>query len=113
MRVNNSISPWSSETFAEVQLAKFDYIVSNPPFKIDFSDYRDSLEGKENKLRFFAGIPKIPNKATDKMAIYTLFLQHIALFSRMRGNKILERLTVKDSNTPHPCDYRYKNFNDS
>ena len=25
----------------------------------------------------------------------------------MRGNKILERLTVKDSNTPHPCDYRY------
>ena len=32
----------------------------------------------------------------------------IAVFSRMRGNKILERLTVKDSNTPHPCDYRYK-----
>ena len=31
----------------------------------------------------------------------------IAVFSRMRGNKILERLTVKDSNTPHPCDYRY------
>ena len=25
----------------------------------------------------------------------------------MRGNKILERLTVKDSNTPHSCDYRY------
>jgi hypothetical protein len=33
----------------------------------------------------------------------------IAVFSRMRGNKILERLTVKDSNTPHPCDYRYIN----
>ena len=31
----------------------------------------------------------------------------IAVFSRMRGNKILERLTVKDSNTPHSCDYRY------
>ena len=27
----------------------------------------------------------------------------------MRGNKILERLTVKDSNTPHSCDYRYIN----
>ena len=25
----------------------------------------------------------------------------------MRGNKILERLTVQDSNTPHSCDYRY------
>jgi len=25
----------------------------------------------------------------------------------MRGNKILKRLTVKDSNTPHSCDYRY------
>ena len=32
----------------------------------------------------------------------------IAVFSRVRGNKILERLTVKDSNTPHSCDYRYK-----
>jgi hypothetical protein len=31
----------------------------------------------------------------------------MAVFSRMRGNKILERLTVKDSNTPHSCDYRY------
>jgi predicted nucleotidyltransferase len=31
----------------------------------------------------------------------------IAVFSRMRGNKILERLTVQDSNTPHSCDYRY------
>jgi len=34
----------------------------------------------------------------------------IAVFSRMRGNKILERLTVQDSNTPHSCDYRYKQF---
>ena len=31
----------------------------------------------------------------------------IAVFSRVRGNKILERLTVKDSNTPHSCDYHY------
>ena len=35
------------------------------------------------------------------------FYRHIAVFSRVRGNKILERLTVKDSNTPHSCDYRY------
>lgn len=58
-------------------LRKFDYIVSNPPFKLDFSDDVDILKKKENKTRFFAGIPNIPKKAKDKMAIYTLFLQHI------------------------------------
>jgi len=58
-------------------LRKFDYIVSNPPFKMDFSDFRDQLDTKENKERFFAGIPKIPAKKKDGMAIYELFLQHI------------------------------------
>ena len=58
-------------------LKQFDYIVSNPPFKMDFSDFRDDLDSKENKQRFFAGIPKAPAKAKDKMAIYQLFLQHI------------------------------------
>ncbi len=56
---------------------RFDFIVSNPPFKMDFSDYRDDLETKENSKRFFAGIPKVKPKATDKMEIYQLFLQHI------------------------------------
>jgi type I restriction enzyme M protein len=58
-------------------LKKFDCIVSNPPFKLDFSDFRDELETKANKDRFFAGIPKVPNKKRDSMAIYLLFLQHI------------------------------------
>jgi type I restriction enzyme M protein len=58
-------------------LEKFDYIVSNPPFKLDFSDYRDDLDSKENNERFFAGIPNVPNKAKEKMAIYLLFVQHI------------------------------------
>ena len=58
-------------------LKQFDYIVSNPPFKMDFSDFRDELDSKENKERFFAGIPKIKPKAKDKMEIYQLFLQHI------------------------------------
>jgi type I restriction enzyme M protein len=58
-------------------LKKFDYIVCNPPFKLDFSDFRDQLDTKANAKRFFAGIPKIPKKAKDKMAIYLLFLQHI------------------------------------
>lgn len=58
-------------------LKKFDYIVSNPPFKMDFSDFRNELDTKENKDRFFAGIPKIKPKDKDKMEIYLLFLQHI------------------------------------
>lgn len=58
-------------------LIKFDYIVSNPPFKLDFSDNRESIDTKVNNERFFAGIPKIPNKDFDKMAIYLLFIQHI------------------------------------
>lgn len=56
---------------------KFDYIVSNPPFKLDFSDFRDDLEKDSFKERFFAGIPKVPNKDKDKMSIYLMFIQHI------------------------------------
>lgn len=67
-------------------LKKFDYIVSNPPFKMDFSDFRDELDSKENKERFFAGIPKIKAKAKDKMEIYQLFLQHI-IYSLKPGGK--------------------------
>jgi len=44
---------------------------------MDFSDFRDDLDSKENHARFFAGIPNVPKKAKDKMAIYQLFLQHI------------------------------------
>ncbi|CAK2555451.1 class I SAM-dependent DNA methyltransferase [Vibrio cyclitrophicus] len=58
-------------------LKQFDYIVSNPPFKLNFSEVHEELEGKEHKKRFFAGVPKVPAKAKDKMAIYQLFLQHI------------------------------------
>ncbi len=67
-------------------LQQFDYIVSNPPFKLDFSDYRDALDSKENKERFFAGIPKIKPKSADKMEIYQLFLQHI-IVSLKKGGK--------------------------
>jgi type I restriction enzyme M protein len=59
------------------QLQKFDFIVSNPPFKLDFSDYSTDLDTKENKDRFFAGIPNIPKAKKESMAIYLMFLQHI------------------------------------
>ena len=60
-------------------LKKFDYIVVNPPFKYDFSETRDAIENKWSKDtdRFFAGLPKIPAKSKDKMAIYLPFIQHV------------------------------------
>ncbi len=67
-------------------LMKFDYIVSNPPFKMDFSDYRNDLDTTHNEERFFAGIPKITPKSKDKMSIYLLFIQHI-IFSLKENGK--------------------------
>lgn len=58
-------------------LMTFDYIVSNPPFNMDFSDSRDTLAGEKFQKRFFAGVPKVPNKDKSGMAIYLMFLQHI------------------------------------
>lgn len=67
------------------ELKKFDYIVSNPPFKMDFSDFRNELDTNEHQERFFAGVPNIPKQAVDKMAIYQLFLQHIIYSLKPNG----------------------------
>lgn len=73
---NTILEPYHKEDRG-TGLRKFDYIVSNPPFKLDFSDFRDQLDTKANQKRFFAGIPNIPKKDKDKMAIYLLFIQHV------------------------------------
>lgn len=80
---NTMTHPWHRDGKA---LKKFDYIVSNPPFKMDFSDFRNELDSKEHSERFFAGVPKIPAKEKEKMAIYLLFLQHI-IYSLQPGGK--------------------------
>lgn len=68
-------------------LKHFDYITSNPPFKTDFSSTRDTIETMWSATdRFFAGVPTIPNKKKDSMAIYLLFIQHI-LYSLKEGGK--------------------------
>ena len=67
------------------KLMTFDYIVSNPPFKLDFSDYIADLDTKQNNERFFAGFPNIPKKDKDKMAIYPLFIQHIIFSLSAKG----------------------------
>lgn len=63
---------------------QFDYITSNPPFKMDFSSTRDGIEQKweeseerDGLRRFFSGIPNIPPKDKEKMPIYLCFIQHI------------------------------------
>ena len=72
---NTILDPYHKQ--ANGELEKFDYIVSNPPFKLDFSDFSADLETKANQERFFAGIPKIPAKKKESMAIYLMFIQHI------------------------------------
>ena len=81
----NTISePYHREK--DKSLKKFDFIVSNPPFKLDFSDYVADLDSKENKDRFFAGVPNVPNKDKNGMAIYPLFIQHI-MYSLTKNGK--------------------------
>lgn len=72
---NTILDPYHKQGNGDLE--QFDYIVSNPPFKLDFSDFRNDLETKENHDRFFAGVPKVPAKKKESMAIYLLFLQHI------------------------------------
>lgn len=60
------------------KLRQFDYIISNPPFKLDFPDTRDKLAAMP--ARFWAGVPNVPkeiNPEKPKMEIYTCFLQHV------------------------------------
>ena len=66
-------------------LKKFDFIVSNPPFKMDFSETRNELADDKFKDRFFAGVPNIPKKDKDSMAIYLLFIQHILYSLKEEG----------------------------
>lgn len=56
-------------------LKQFDYVVSNPPFKMDFSDTREDIANQP--ARFWAGVPGIPKKKLESMAIYTCFIQHV------------------------------------
>lgn len=72
---NTILEPYHKQ--ANGELEQFDYIVSNPPFKLDFSDFSADLETKENHDRFFAGVPNVPAKKKESMAIYLMFIQHI------------------------------------
>lgn len=51
------------------QLRQFDFVVSNPPFKMDFSDTREKIAAMP--ARFWAGVPKVPAKKKNRWQ-YTL-----------------------------------------
>jgi len=80
---NTVLDPYHKQ--ANGELEKFNYIVSNPPFKLDFSDFSTELDTKENHQRFFAGIPNVPAKKKESMAIYLMFLQHIIYSLKPNG----------------------------
>ena len=66
------------------KLKKFDFIVSNPPFTVDFSADVEAMK-TDKYNRFFAGIPNVPKKDKKKMAIYLCFLQHILASLKENG----------------------------
>lgn len=71
---------------ADGSLKKFDYIVSNPPFKLDFPDERDAIA--TDTLRFWAGVPNKPkeiNPDKPKMEIYLCFIQHVLYTLSSKG----------------------------
>jgi type I restriction enzyme M protein len=80
---NTLLAPYHREK--DGKLKKFDFIVSNPPFKLDFSDIVEDLKSRENHERFFAGLPNVPKAKKEGMAIYPVFLQHIMYSLSAKG----------------------------
>ena len=80
----DSLISWGHTGKNGEMMEQFDYVVSNPPFNVDFSE---SVTHKafQNTDRFFAGVPNIPNKKKDSMAIYQCFLQHILYILKPTG----------------------------
>ena len=72
--IDTLVAPYHKSDSGQ-ELRTFDYVVSNPPFKMDFSDTREKIAAMP--ARFWGGVPKVPAKKKESMAIYTLFIQHV------------------------------------
>ncbi|GAB1250924.1 class I SAM-dependent DNA methyltransferase [Porphyromonas miyakawae] len=68
------VSPYHKSDDGQ-SLRQFDFVVSNPPFKMDFSGTREKIAAQP--ARFWAGVPNVPDKKKESMAIYTCFIQHV------------------------------------
>lgn len=76
------VSPYHKSDDGE-ELRQFDFVVSNPPFKMDFSDTREKIAAMP--ARFWAGVPSVPKKKKESMAIYTCFIQHVVNSLKKNG----------------------------
>ena len=76
------VSPYHKSDDGE-GLRQFDFVVSNPPFKMDFSDTREKIAAMS--ARFWAGVPSVPKKKKESMAIYTCFIQHVVNSLKKNG----------------------------
>jgi len=66
----------------------FDFVISNPPFKLDFPESRENIA--KDSSRFWAGVPNAPrevNPDKPKMKIFLCFIQHLlySLSSKGKG----------------------------
>lgn len=68
------VSPYHKSDDGQ-SLKQFDFVVSNPPFKMDFEDTRETIAAMP--ARFWAGVPSVPKKKKESMSIYTCFIQHV------------------------------------
>ena len=67
-------------------ICKFDFCISNPPFKLDFPEERNAVA--KDSVRFWAGVPN-PPKGVDpnkpKMKIFLCFIQHMLYSLKEKG----------------------------
>ena len=79
----DSLIEWGHDKNGEMK-EQFDYVVSNPPFNVDFSE-TVTHKAFLNTERYFAGIPNADVKKKKDMAIYLCFLQHILYILKKKG----------------------------
>ena len=74
---------------------KFHYMLSNPPYGVDWKKYQDAIKGEADSLgfqgRFGAGTPRISDGQL-------LFLQH--MISKMRDDEIGSRIGIVMNGSP-------------
>ena len=81
---NTLLKPGHRESDGSIK--HFDFIISNPPFKLDFPDERESIA--KDAVRFWAGVPNAPKKVNpDKpaMKIFLCFIQHLLYSLKEKG----------------------------
>jgi type I restriction enzyme M protein len=80
----DSLTEWRHQGKDGTMKEQFDYVVSNPPFNVDFSE-SVTHQALANTDRFFAGIPNADIKDKNDMAIYLCFIQHILYILKDNG----------------------------